>query len=70
MRTQAALLDQSFYNYPGRARRYHIANGFAPMCNRSSALINETTLQDATRVPVALRCQRRGCASMWPKEAP
>ena len=65
-RERAALIDQSWYCYAGKGRRYHVVRGSAPACNRRNALLNENTECDADTIPPMLRCARRGCAAAWP----
>jgi len=65
----AAQRDASWYNHPAlRAGRYHVVVGsLLPTCNqRGWVLLVEFTAMPASEVPPELRCERPGCAALWP----
>lgn len=66
----ASTRDASFYRNAGRSSgsiKYHIiSDGWLSACK--SVLLNENEI-DARRVPLILRCQRKGCREAWPEVA-
>jgi hypothetical protein len=70
----AGRRDASFWDQPGMSFCVHVAlevpsgrlgPGLVPACNTTRAYLAESTLQAATEVPAASRCQRPACVRRY-----
>ena len=63
-----ATRDASWFNYPDvrRTKTYHVVlDDGAPACNRTRAVLDETTALPVKDVAIHLRCHRAACLRRW-----